>query len=118
MWLLRAPVGAFSASSVSLVRRGAPSQRSPSCDCPGPAVMGEPKGGEARQVHCGSASKGVGEDAPAPAYPRLAPAPRPAREVGDLALDRGPVGAVALAPPGRGLLGARGLQQRLVLADG
>src|SRR5215468_7170500 len=86
--------------------------------CPAGLLVAEPEDREAGPVEGCGAGDEVGGDAGQAAGAGPPAAPGPAGEVGDLALDDGPVGAVALLPGRVALGGAGALQHRLVRVDG
>src|SRR5215471_12108921 len=86
--------------------------------CPAGLAMSEAEDREPGPVEgCGAGDK-VSCDAGQAPGAGVAAAPGPAGEMGDLALDDGPVGAVALLPGRIPLGGAGALQHRLVGVDG
>src|SRR5215468_2606766 len=94
----------------------------PVCSCglqrPPGLVVAEPEDREPGPVERSGAGDQVGGDAGQAAGAGPPTAPGPAGEVGDLALDDGPVRFVALLPGRVALGGAGALQHRLVRVDG
>src|SRR5262249_43179662 len=86
--------------------------------CPAGLVVTQSEDCEPGPVEGCGAGDQVGGDAGQPAGAGPAGGPGPAGEVGDLALDDGPVRPVALLPGRVTLGGAGALQHRLVRVDG
>src|SRR6516225_1199071 len=86
--------------------------------CPAGLVVVEPEDREAGPVEGSGAGDQVGGDAGQAAGTGPPAAPGATGEVGDLALDDGPVGFVALLPGGIALGGAGALQHSFVRVDG
>src|SRR5215471_8814421 len=86
--------------------------------CPAVLVAVEPEDREPGPVEGPGPGEEVGGDAGQAAGAGLPAAPGPAGEVGDLALDDGPVRFVALLPGWVALGGAGALQHRFVGVDG